>query len=227
MKNVILSLFALSALCISCGKDNDDDNTPDPAAQPFMSLTANSTWNYKLTNNAGTSPTTSNYTLTSTSRDTTINSRTYHVFSNSNGTAEYYFISGNDYYDFRDLSALGGSNKIEYLYLKDNINVGTSWVQNVSLTITGAPFPIPVVVTTSIDEKGITKVESGTTYTNVIKTKTTITSALITSGLTTDIENYYAPKVGMIESKYKVDLNFMGLVQHIDTKTELESATIR
>jgi hypothetical protein len=78
-----------------------------------MSYTPNSTWNYTVTNNV--TATNLNYTITSTNRDSSINTKTYHIFTNSTvGSAnEYYNLTGNDYYTFRNLPVSLGGNPVE------------------------------------------------------------------------------------------------------------------
>lgn len=222
MKKSYLALFGLILTFISCSKGSDTVVTADA----YMSLTANSSWQYRVTDNV--TSTNTNYTTTSTNRDSVINGKNYHVFTNSStGANEYYLISGNDYYTYRLLSLGGVSTPIEALYLKDGSPAGTVWAQTQNLTLPGVPFPVPVTSTYTITEKGINRTVNGTAYTNVIHITTAISSSLITSGLTTDIHSYYAPKVGMIENTNKVNLNFMGFVQNTDTKTILLSADIK
>src|SRR5437763_316535 len=73
-----------------------------------------------------------NYTITSTSRDTSINGRTYHVFTNSTGGNQYFSISGHDYYQFDSLPAPLSAGVIERLYLKDDAAVAINWAQSLS-----------------------------------------------------------------------------------------------
>ncbi|HMK04242.1 MAG TPA: hypothetical protein VK489_08625, partial [Ferruginibacter sp.] len=125
MKKITFYCLSACILVLSCGKDDD----PAPVTgETYMKLTAGSTWNYEVINN--TTPSTTLYTLTSTNRDSTVTGRSYHVFTNSStGGSEYYNITGNDYYTFQSLPAALGGSKAENLYLKDNVGVGTSWVQ--------------------------------------------------------------------------------------------------
>src|SRR5258706_11396172 len=104
MKKTHLAILALSIIGFSCKKSS----TSAPDAQKYMDFTAGSTWKYQTTNNL--TAAISLNTRTSTSRDSAITGRTYHVFTNSDGTPnEYYNItttaSGNDYYTFRSLGA--------------------------------------------------------------------------------------------------------------------------
>jgi hypothetical protein len=187
-----------------------------------MSLTAGNTWTYETVNNITVS--TSLNTVTSSNRDTSISSRTYHIFTNSNGALnDYYNISGNDYYTFRNLVALGSSS-VESIYLKDNASVGTSWSQVINIApFSGVPTTIPLTVGYSVAEKGITRSVNGKSYTNVIHITTTLTAASLPAGsLTTDIQSYYAPKYGLIESKYKISTTLL-TGSNVDQATTLKS----
>lgn len=201
MKKTFLALFIVLAAGISCKKSSSA--TPD--APKYMDFTAGTTWKYQTTNNL-TAAVTINIS-TSTNRDTTINSKTYHVFTNSNGTPnEYYNITGNDYYTFRSLGAALGNLTIESIYLKDNAAAGVSWSQLVNVPLTGVGT-VPVTLTNTITEKGISRTVNGIAYTDVIHvTSTLAVTGLPAGSVTTDIQTYYARKSGLIESKYKVSV---------------------
>jgi hypothetical protein len=221
-KRLFFAFCTVIIATIACKKDD----TPAATPSPYMSISANSSWQFRTVNNRN--ATTTNYSLTSTSRDSVINTKSYHIFTNSVGSAsEYYLISGNDYYNFRDLGASLGNNKVEVLYLKDNAAVGATWSQSQNLTIPSVPFPVPVTLTFTVVEKGVSKTVNGVSYTDVIHVKTDITSSLTTTGISTDIHNYYAPKVGVIETTNKVNISFGSIADTTDTKTILLSSDIR
>jgi hypothetical protein len=227
MKMQFLPLLGLSLVFFACKKSSSD---PAPAAPvPYMSTSASSTWQYEqLTNPTGPGTVTTNYTLTSTNRDSTINGRVYHVYTNSNGNAsEYYNITGSDYYQFRSLPAALGASKIEALYL-DNLSVNATWTQTVNITISGVN--VSLIFTNTITEKGVAKTVNGINYTDVITVSTTIapnTPGIPASAITSDIKSYYARKVGLIQNDTKVIVNFMGFNQTTDTQTKLKSADIK
>jgi len=228
MKNVFLTVLSVSILGISCQKD--DIATPvTPTVVQYMSLTAGSTWNYELVNNAP-ATTTTPFTITSTSRDSAIGSRSYHVFTNSIGGNEYYTITGHEYYNFRSLpSALGGTS-VEYLYLKDNAAVGDSWNQSFPVTLSG--ISLNATLTNTITEKGISKTVKGIAYADVIHVTTTVVVTvggvpLPASALITDIQSFYAGKFGLIQSVNKISLNFSGITDNTDQQTNLNSADIK
>jgi hypothetical protein len=220
MKVSFLAILALCFVVLSCKKSNPATEPP----QIYMSYSVGSFWIYETQNNL-TSTTTSN-TVTSSSRDSVINSKTYHVFTNSNGAAnDYYNITGNDYYTFKNLTATAGINPIELIYLKDNALVGANWSHTINFPLSGVPTTVPVVFTNTITEKGISKAVNGITYTNVIHITTTIAVTGLPAGsITTDIQSYYAGKYGLIESKNKISIP--SLTINIDQNTLLKSATI-
>jgi len=224
MRNTYLAVFTLLLALSACNKSSD---TTVVVADKFMSMTANSTWQMRVVDNNA--PSTTNYTVTSTNRDSTIFGKAYHVFTNSNtGVNEYYFISGNDYYTFRTLGLALGGAQVETIYLKDNSSVGTVWTQTINLTVPGIPFPVPVTLTYTLAEKGVSRTVNGIAYSNVIHVSLALSSTLVpAASLTTDIQSYYAPKYGLIENTNKVNLNYMGFVQNTDTKTILLSADIK
>lgn len=225
MQKIYFVVLAVLLASTSCKKSSTTDTPAD--ADKYMSITAGSSWQYRTVNN--TTSATTNYSLTSTNRDSSINGKNYHVFTNSNGgNSEYYLVSGNDYYTFRSLGVAVGNTSFENLYLKDNSAAGASWSQSISLTVPGVPIPVPITLTYTIVDKGSSRTVNGISYSDVIHVKTSITSSLIpAANLTTDIHNYYARKVGMIENTNILNLNFSGIVQNTDTKTILLSSDIK
>jgi hypothetical protein len=195
LKHFSFYLIAISSMFIFAGCGKDDTKTP---ATDYAPMTASSTWTYQ-TAPSGT------YTLTSTNRDTTINGKTFHVFTNTNSNVgnNYMGKSGNDYYRFGILPGIAPTG-FDETYLKDNLDVNGTWVVTQNATAPGIPTPIPVNLTYTITEKGVQKVVSGTTYSNVIHVKLNI-SALGISGGNGDF--YYSGGVGLIESTLVINAN--------------------
>lgn len=216
-------LLLAGTLIFSACKKSDSGSTP-VATNAYVNTTSGSSWSYQqtdLTNNNSHS----NYTVTSSSADTTINSRKYHVYNYSYGANEYLGVDGHDYYQYDSIPVSGGIN-IERLYLKDDAAAGTSWNQDFS--IPGFQLPIPLTVSNKVAEKGISRTVNGTAYSNVIHVSTTLSSAFIpASALSSSIDSYYAPKYGLIENTTVVQLNYSGLVENVNIKTELMSATLK
>ncbi|MBS1758047.1 MAG: hypothetical protein JSU03_12305 [Bacteroidetes bacterium] len=68
---------------------------------------------------------------------------------------------------------------------------------------------------------------NGKTYTKVIHVQSSISvDGVPATALTSDIQTYYAPKVGLIQNTIKINLNYLGLVSSTDTKTILKSSVI-
>ena len=221
MKTTFL-LLAVTIVFSACQKNNSSTSV---STDVYINTSAGSSWSYLQTDLTNINPP-SNYKVTSTSNDTTINSRKYHVYNYSYGGSEYLGVTGNDYYQYDSIPISGGIN-IERLYLKDNASTGTTWDQNFTLTIPGVPLPVPLTVSNKIVEKGIDRTENGTTYSNVIHVSTTLSSALIpSSSLNSSIDSYYAPKYGLIENTTLFHLDYLGITQNVNIETKLLSATI-
>ena len=222
MKNINFWSIILCFGMLACSKNNN----PTPAApENYMNMRSGSVWNYEVINN--TAPTsTSLYSLNSTSRDTTINSRNYHVFTNTaSGASEYYFIAGTDYYTYQSLPAALGGTKVENLYLKAGATVNSSWSQTYNISYNSLPLAVTTV--NKIEEKGMSRTVNGKTYNKVIHVSTALSVAGVPpASLVTDIDYYYAPNYGLIESSSKINLNYFGIINNSDFATRLKSATL-
>lgn len=230
MKTSILALFAISLFFTSCSKnDNSGQNNP-PGQDAFINTSSGSTWIYHADNTKGGVVNSSDYTVTSTDKDTSVNSRKYHVYSYSYGGSQYLGLSGHDYYEYDSIpgsSSIGGA-AVERLYLKDNANKGDTWKQDFTFQISG--IPIPLTVSNKITDKGISRTVSGITYENVthVSSSISISSLLIpASALTSAIDSYYAPKYGLIENSTIVSLNYSGITEDVNIKTQLLSAVLK
>lgn len=226
MKTKLL-IFSFAVLLFASCEKNDDDNTPPAETTTYINTNAGSSWTYHETNSSGITPVNTDYTLVSSPNDTSINGKTYHVFNYSYGGSQYLTVSGHEYFQFDSIP--GGLNQVfDRLYLKDNVAAGTSWKQDLSVTIPGVPLPVPVTITNTISEKGISRDVNGTSYSNVIHVNTTITSSLIPAGsLTSAIDSYYAEKYGLIENSSVVSLDFFGITKSVNVQTKLTSATLK
>lgn len=227
MKKLLFGFLIAGSLFTSCSSDDPDPVTP--GGDKYMATTSGSSWNYAYVDNNDASNN-GTYSLTSTNRDSLSGGITYHVYSNSDGTNEYYNITGNEYRTLQVFNLGGADTTLVNLYLNDAVAAGTSWAQTYSLDVSGVP--VQVIVTNSITSRGLTKTVGATTYTNVIDVATTITIPTLAtipgSSISTNIHAYYAPKVGMIQNDAKIDLvaPLLTLAEHIDTRTTLTSATI-
>ncbi len=227
-KNWIGCIILSLAIIAGCSKN--DSPTVTPQDNTYLNTSANSSWNYQENDSSLSTPVVTNYTITSTSRDTVINTKSYHIYTNSLGGFNLQNMSGHDYYQFDSLPAGLGTGVFERLYLKDNVTPGTNWSQSLSVTIPGVPIPIPVTITNTVAENGISRTVNGVVYNNVIHVSTSLSSALIpAASLTTNINSYYAPKYGLIENSTIVvlDISSLGLMQSINLHTKLMSADLK
>lgn len=226
MKSLLLPFCLIIFLITGCGKD---DTTPDPnpQAETYITTSANSTWNYQESDNIP-PQSVSNYTITSTNRDTTISGKIYHIYSDSDGENRFLNVTGHDYYQYDSLPLGLGAGVFERLYLKDDIAVGANWVESLTVDIPSLPIPIPLTITNTVAEKGISRTVNNIEYKNVIHVSTSISSALIpAASLTTNISSYYAPKFGLIENSNVVALDYLGVTANINVQTKLLSADLK
>ena len=225
MKTTIL--ISCLAVCIfnSCTKNNTDNTTP--AASAYLNTNAGSTWNYHTVDSSGATPANSDYTLTSGAQDTTINSKKYHIYTISTGGYQYMNLSGTNYYQYDSVPVVGGG-KVERWYLQDNLAVNGTWSQTLSLSIPNSPLPIPLNITNTVIEKGISRMVNQVNYTNVIHISTSLSSSLIpAASFITSIDSYYAPNYGLIESKTIIHLSFSGITENVNMNTQLMSADLK
>ena len=231
MKQINLVICAFLLFTVSCSKKSGDMQIT-PAAS-YLNTSGGSSWNYHKIDSSHIdslhpTPVNSNYTITSTAKDTSINARTYHIYTNSAGGYQYFNLSGNNYYQFDSLPAGLGNAAFEELYLKDNAAVGATWSQTQTVMVTGSPAPVPVLLSFSIAEKNISRIVNATNYTNVIHVSATISSSFIpAASLTSSINNYYAPNFGLIESSTKINLNYLGLLENVNLSVKLLNANLK
>ena len=230
MKKIIISALFIASMATSCKKD--DPGTGTPAISKFITTTPGTTWTYQTTDNSTSEVTT--YTRTSSDRDTTINSKLYHIFNNTdlNGTTEaYYNNTGNDYYQFSTLA--DALDPIELNYFNDSKIVGETWNQSVTAPVPNSPIPLSLTIRInySVVEKGTSLVVNGITYTNVTKVKSDITIdpiPFVTISTTSNIYNYYAPKYGLIKSDFNLVASLSGAeVINTNTSDILMSSSIQ
>ena len=151
-----------------------------------------------------------------------INGQSYYTFDNPPGGATGTSTGGitltvttrlrknaGDYFirydnqSFTSPTISGSQTDFEFIILKDYLNVGETWTSNYSQTTTYSNPIFPAIITNisvlgTIIDKGITYLNNGVSYNDVIKVKLkqTVTS---TAG-NSSTENYYwfAKKIGLI-----------------------------
>lgn len=218
MKAIIAAILVL--FLMSC-KDKPTVQAPDI----YNNAVAGSSWNYKLITASTGGSNTTNFTVTSTTRDTMINSKNYHVFTSSQGNNIYRLKLANDYYEYTSLN-FGTPLTFEKLYLKDNISVGQIWVQNIAINLQG--FPITLVQSNTILEKGITKTIGGTAYSKVIHVQTQyILPPLPGISFTGSEDSYYAPNYGLIAQNFNYKFSMGGTMQATSGSQEIVSAVLK
>ncbi len=219
----ILTILMLVISFTSCKKDKSNDDKPGSIT--YINTASGSLWAYHEINNSGGSPEESDYTLTSTSRDTTIEGKSFHIYAYSYGGFQYLNNTGSDYYQYDSIPGL--SNAIVRLYLKSGAKVGDSWAQNISVPIPNFPANVPVKISNKILDIG-SRTVNGTSYNNVVHVQTTLSSSLVPAdNLKSDINAYYAENYGLIESTVEIDLDYMGFTQKVDVKINLTSASLK
>lgn len=223
MKNLLLLLIIFFSFS-GCSKDKSVDK-PGAPQESYINSNAGSEWHYTEVNSSAGTPVTSDYTITSANKDTSINSKSYHVYTYSYGGSEYLLKDGNDYYEYSEFNQIGQA--FERLYLKGNGQVNSSWSQNFNIQITNPDISVPVTVKNVITEIADRTV-NGTLYKNVVHVKTSLETSLIPADkFTTDINSYYAPSVGLIENSTLINVDYMGTTANIDVSTTLKSATLK
>jgi hypothetical protein len=198
MKKLLMVATASLFLFGKCNKDSDT------APTSFLVLTAGSNFTYTNTQ-AGVSTTNK---LTVTSKDTSINSKTYKVLSNSGGANNYWCQSGSDYYRFGVYQGLTTTG-VEELYMKE-ADVNATWTNVVPVTFNGTNQNVNASY--KISEKEITKTVAGKVYTGV--TRVTLTLSVSPFGSPFPLgggDLFYARGIGMINYNLTVGNTNLGI----------------
>ncbi|MEO8771009.1 MAG: hypothetical protein ABI402_13005 [Ferruginibacter sp.] len=214
MKKSIFALFSICVIAISCKKDH-----PDPVAStslPYSNSTVGSNWIYELKTQDQTTLDTivSLDTSSVINGDTTIGSKNYTRVEHKNGSHTYYNVTGNDYFQFQHFVIPATiDTSIEALYLKDNVAMGGSWNQALNVTVNiGIPVTLTITITSTITGTGLSRTVNGNTYNDVISVGTTLSAPGVT--ITSNINNYYARNIGLIEGNYDIDVSGFGGVHN-------------
>lgn len=201
MKKTALSVIAaFILLAVGCKLDEPDFSKVGPgngpSADSYQPFTTGSYWKYNQVSN-GIGLGVEKHTLTGATQ--TINNKKYYVLNvettlPQSGTVYFSYDNG----DYRTRQTAAGVT-VEHLYLKDSYAVNQTWSSN--FTDNGSINGVPAKATGKIIEKGITKVVSGKTFTDVIHTQMDLQydyGAGFTHVQTVDF--YVAKGVGIIET---------------------------
>lgn len=232
-KYYLLGVFGLSLLA-ACSKKDDGGGDPNPPANNnYVTFNQGETRTYDRVVAPATTPQT--YTLTTSNRDSLVEGAAYKVFENDNGPNEYFNINGIDYSTFLDLGGFLSGPPLNYVYLKFDAPVGTTWTKSFSNIDIAGVGTASGTLKLKIEEKGLTRIVNDSTFQNVIRVSSSITNVSITlpgipvpmpvpsSALTTDIQNYYAPRVGLIENATDISVDFQGVQQNVNTTTKIKA----
>lgn len=225
MKNLMKYLLFAGILFLSLQSCKKSEGVkPEEPPVSFINTNSGSKWNYHEVNASQGNHQESDYSITSSSEDTTINGKKYHIYHYSFGGNQYLNQTNQDYYEYADFADLGQS--FERLYLKAGAKVNDTWNQEVSVPVPNLPVSVKLKVTNQVMDIG-SKSVNGTSYQNVVHVKTTISSSDIPSDkLTTDINSYYAPEYGLIENTTLISIHYFSVDIDVNLKTTLQSATI-
>lgn len=221
--NKLIPFLVFAILFTSCKKDKSNDNNPDDSV--YINTVSGSLWTYHEVNSSGGASQESDYTVTSTSRDTTIEGKSFHIYAYSYGGFQYLSKSNSDYFQYDSIPGL--SNAIVRLYLKSNAKVGNTWDQNVSIPVPNFPANVPVKISNKVLDIG-SRTVNGTLYNNVVHVQTSLSSTLIPSdNLKSDINAYYAENYGLIESSVVINLDYLGITEDVDVTIKLTTANLK
>lgn len=169
----------------------------------YFPTTTNSYWHYISSDPAAGSGDT--VLVTSTGVSGTINGNPYTLFTSDTdaGTDSSFYAKGNgEYHEFGDIDVAGAANNIvaqDYIFLKDNIAVGTEWETAEGDAIVNGDT-VKMKLKFTIAAKGENVLLDNMIYRDVIKVLITEQVNLSTTGWTTVIsyESWYAKGIGLI-----------------------------
>ena len=154
MRSSFFVLFIVVFIFSACDKKGTNPDT-NPQ-ESYLNTNAGSSWTYHEDNSSGITPTSSNYTVTSTSRDSTISGRKYHIYDYSYGGSQYLSHSDNDYYQYDSITisnipvTLVISNTIAEKGINKTVN-GINYTNVTHVTSNLTSVLIPAGLSSSID----------------------------------------------------------------------------
>ena len=172
-----------------------------PGSGDYFPTTANSNWTYQR----GTNPDDTS-TVLRTGISQTFGGKSYSVFLNDGGIGidtTRYRKAGGSYYEYISADqavglTFGNPVAVEYIFLKDNVAVGSNWETVINNSVGG--FPVAVKIRTRIIEKVASATVGAQTYSDVIKSKTDILYTMAGTNFTVgSTEGWYAKGKGLIK----------------------------
>ena len=202
-----------STFTLTAGSSNCTFNvnvTATSVAADYYPRTANSNWTYEIDGDV-------NDTLLRVAIPPTLSAlgNTWNIFAETLDASQnfdssgYYRKAANDYYEYINFGGffdLDNANWGQYIFLKDNQVVGSSWTSsNINGTVNTAPITVRLKVTVMQQDASVTV--KGTAYPNTIVTEERVEQ--FAANTWTDISSfvgyfrtYYARNVGMIKKEY-------------------------
>ena len=181
-------------------------------AGDYFPRTTNSNWSYKFDND----PMDTLFQNVISQTQSALGN-TYNVFMYNDGsgvdTLGYFRKASGDYYQYMDVGSFFGlDNEMwgEYVFLKDDVDAGTSWTSGVftntytdTTTTPHTTVPITVRFKETIQQKDVTVTVQGKTYQNTIvvleEYEYSFDGGATWSPLPFNSTNYYARNVGLIK----------------------------
>ena len=181
-------------------------------AGDYFPRTTNSNWSYKFDND----PMDTLFQNVISQTQSALGN-TYNVFMYNDGsgvdTLGYFRRTSGDYYQYMDVGSFFGlDNEMwgEYVFLKDDVDAGTSWTSGVftntytdTTTTPHTTVPITVRFKETIQQKDVTVTVQGKTYQNTIvvleEYEASSNGGTTWSLLPFNSTNYYARNVGLIK----------------------------
>jgi len=177
----------------------------------YFPRTTNSNWSYKYDNDP-----TDTLLQNVISQTQSALGNTYNIFMFNDGsgvdTLGYYRKASGDYYQYLDVGfffQLDNESWGEYIFLKDNVPVNTTWTSNSfsnTFTDSTGTFPINVRFKETIQQKDVPVTVQGTTYQNTIVVKEEYEYSFDGGANWTAFPeystNYYSRNIGLIKIEF-------------------------
>lgn len=192
----LLIIMVIATFCYtSCKKETTPNNGAPPSANSFMPVTSGSVWTYGIY----TKYSSDTVTVKMNTANVVLNGKSYYtanVTPKHGGAYGIYFYEKDHVFAIRSFNNYANA-VLELQLYNDTATINNSWIS--SSTDDGKIDNSPVRAVTTITQKGITKIFSGKTYTNVVQVQVDIQYDLGGGYQDTDSYIYYLCKgVGIL-----------------------------